>query len=205
VQGGQLSNGQLSKRLSRGTIVLAERIHSVNTRRQPLSGTSSPAVVDAVCCKTAGKDKSSMTPKDWRLCGFLIGPAILCLLVLFLATRAARTKGNADVAFESPARTDTPASPAPAPREDPQPALPAGKQETPEVASSEKEQPRTSQDSTGAGATASSGGGGNKTVHVNGYTRKNGTYVAPHDRAAPGNGTSRGGFGGSSRGGSAGS
>jgi len=27
---------------------------------------------------------------------------------------------------------------------------------------------------------------GNKTVHVNGYTRKDGKYVAPYDRSAPG-------------------
>ncbi len=30
----------------------------------------------------------------------------------------------------------------------------------------------------------------NKPVHVRGYTRKDGTYVAPHDRSAPGTGTS---------------
>jgi hypothetical protein len=28
--------------------------------------------------------------------------------------------------------------------------------------------------------------GGNKSVHVNGYYRKDGTYVAPYDRSAPG-------------------
>src|SRR3954468_2803719 len=30
------------------------------------------------------------------------------------------------------------------------------------------------------------GGFGGRTVHVNGYTRSNGTYVAPHNRSAPG-------------------
>src|SRR5262249_8146412 len=37
-----------------------------------------------------------------------------------------------------------------------------------------------------------------KTVHVNGYTRKDGTYVKPHDRAAPGAGKvgGKGGKGG---------
>ena len=31
---------------------------------------------------------------------------------------------------------------------------------------------------------------GNKSVHVKGYYRKDGTYVAPYDRSAPGSGTS---------------
>lgn len=35
----------------------------------------------------------------------------------------------------------------------------------------------------------SSGSSAGKTVHVNGYSRKDGTYVQSHDRAAPGHGT----------------
>lgn len=33
--------------------------------------------------------------------------------------------------------------------------------------------------------TAGSGGGGGGPVHVRGYHRADGTYVAPHDRARP--------------------
>jgi hypothetical protein len=40
----------------------------------------------------------------------------------------------------------------------------------------------------GKGGSGSKGSkaGGSKTVHVKGYTRKDGTYVAPHTRSAPG-------------------
>lgn len=38
------------------------------------------------------------------------------------------------------------------------------------------------------GAPAHPAAGGGKTVHVSGYTRKDGTVVRPHDRAAPGMG-----------------
>ena len=57
------------------------------------------------------------------------------------------------------------------------------------------------------GASPTHSGIGNKTVHVSGYTRANGTQVSSHDRAAPGTSTSYGGFGstGRSHGGSAGS
>ena len=40
----------------------------------------------------------------------------------------------------------------------------------------------------GSSGTASVSGGSPGTVHVRGYTRKDGTYVAPHSRAAPGRG-----------------
>jgi len=43
----------------------------------------------------------------------------------------------------------------------------------------------------GNGAAVVGGGGSGKTVHVKGYTNKNGKYVAPYDRAAPGHGTKR--------------
>lgn len=42
--------------------------------------------------------------------------------------------------------------------------------------------------SSGASAHSSGGSSSGKSVHVSGYTRKDGTYVAPHDRAAPGSG-----------------
>src|SRR5258708_23834617 len=38
-----------------------------------------------------------------------------------------------------------------------------------------------------------------KTVHVKGYTRKDGTYVKPYDRRAPGSGSSRTKSGGSDK------
>ncbi len=43
----------------------------------------------------------------------------------------------------------------------------------------------------GMGAGYSSGGTSGGDVHVRGYTRSNGTYVAPHSRAAPGHGGGR--------------
>ena len=39
------------------------------------------------------------------------------------------------------------------------------------------------------GGSGGAGASNSKPVHVSGYTRKNGTYVAPHDRAAPGQGS----------------
>lgn len=49
---------------------------------------------------------------------------------------------------------------------------------------------------TGGGASDSGGGnsggyGADRSVHVHGYERSNGTSVAPYDRAAPGQGTGR--------------
>jgi hypothetical protein len=39
-------------------------------------------------------------------------------------------------------------------------------------------------------SSVASSGWAQRSVHVRGYTRRDGTYVAPHDRAAPGSGTS---------------
>jgi hypothetical protein len=49
----------------------------------------------------------------------------------------------------------------------------------------------SSKGSSAKGSTKGSGSGG-KTVHVKGYTKKDGTYVAPHDRSAPGTKASTG-------------
>jgi hypothetical protein len=46
-------------------------------------------------------------------------------------------------------------------------------------------------DATGYSGTYS--GSGSKDVHVNGYTRKDGTYVHSHERSSPGSGSSHGG------------
>lgn len=49
--------------------------------------------------------------------------------------------------------------------------------------------PQLSYEGTAGGTTESTQQGG--AVHVNGYTRANGAYVAPHTRSAPGRGGGR--------------
>jgi hypothetical protein len=66
-------------------------------------------------------------------------------------------------------------------------------------AAAKKPEPIVATDTTppsdATGTSPRSGGagvaGGDKSVHVRGYTDKNGRYVAPHDRAAPGAGSRR--------------
>jgi hypothetical protein len=123
------------------------------------------------------------------------------------APPSASTASDGSRFESSPAVIPEPESPgpaAPAPREDPQPALAPGKEDKPELAADEKQQTSPMQDGGGPGTRSSPDTGGNKPVPVKGYFRSNGTYVPGHNRAAPGNGTSRGGFGGSARGGSVG-
>lgn len=66
------------------------------------------------------------------------------------------------------------------------PLLPSGRRDMPSVITpAEVNSGSSAENSTTSTGSASSSGNGNKTVHVKGYTRKDGTYIPPHTRSAP--------------------
>jgi hypothetical protein len=172
--------------------------HRLAGRRANCPKCQEPFRIPARASRTSSLQMQPHTSKRPARVNLFVASAMLCFLLLVVVTISFGTSSSTapspssgtalQPAYSSGFRSQREDSAPPtAPRIDPRPALPPGKQETSGAA--------PIQDTLAAGAPPLPGAAGNKTVHVSGYTRSTGTYVSGYDRAAPGTATSRGGFG----------